>query len=308
MIYKYSDFLLENKFNQIINELFIINETGKWVDDKTYEWDLTKKDSVFKKLKIFLSELSKEKVKNYFYDFIEKVRKLPNSNKIIARYSVVFLIFVSLNYLTNDPPEGKEYLIPELKEIITSVEKSNIKKMNKASFEDAQKFVKAKEGGFTKNKKDKGNYVKTPYGRRLIGTNHGISAPVLADWMGKLPTMEDMINLTYEEALKIYKKNYWDAHNLSEYKDQMIATIIYDGAVNQGPTAMKEIVKEACKKQNISINSPYNIKDIDEINKIEQEILFNDIKKLRKDKYEKTKEADEFLDGWLNRLNSLNYE
>ena len=302
MIYKYNDFLLEKKFNQILNEIFIISE-GKWLDDETYEWDLTKKDSVFKKLKSFLNGLSKQKIKNYFYDFIEKVRKLPNSNKIIARYSVVFLMFISLNYLTNNPPEGKEYLVPKIKEIITTVEKDEMKK---SSFGEAQKFVKLAEGGYTDDKGDKGNYVKTPYGKRLIGTNHGISAPVLADWLGKLPTKEDMINLTYEDALKIYKDKYWNNQNLSEYKDQSVATIIYDGCVNQGVSGMKEVIKKAVNKQKLNVENPFNIKDIKSINKLDQEKLFNDIKKLREGKYKKGKKK--YVKGWLNRLNSLNYE
>ncbi len=297
MIYKYKNFLLENKFNEIINELFIIYESGKWIDDSTYEWDLTKKDSVFDKLKNFLSTLPKDKIKKYFYDFVEKVSKLPNSKKIIARYSAVFLIFISLNYLTQ-APEGKEPLTQEIISIIKT----------KSSFEEAQKFVKLAEGGYTQNKKDRGNYVKTPYGKRLIGTNHGISAPVLADWMGKLPTKEDMMNLTYDEALEIYKKKYWDSHNLSEYQNQSIATIIYDGCVNQGTSATKEIIKKSVKNQGISINNPYNKKDIEKINKLDQEKLFKDIKELRKEKYKRSDEADDFLKGWLNRLDILEYQ
>jgi lysozyme family protein len=302
MIYKYKDFLLENKFNQIIDELFIISENGKWIDDRTYEWDLTKKDNVFTKLKNFLSNLDKDKIKKYFYDFIEKVKVLPNSNKIIARYSAVFLIFVSLTYLTNGTPEGKEPLSPEIKEIVSNVE------VKKASFEEAQKFIKSAEGGYTQNKKDRGNYIKKNGKKILIGTNHGISAPVLQEWMGKEPTKEDMMKLTYEEALKIYRKNYWDAHNLSEYQDQLVATMIYDGCVNQGPTATKEIIKKSAENQGLLIDNPYNKKDIEEINKLDQKILFDDIKEIRKGKYKNADEADEFLKGWLNRLDGLKYE
>jgi lysozyme family protein len=310
MIYKYKDFLLENKFNQIIDELFIISENGKWIDDRTYEWDLTKNDNVFTKLKNFLSNLSKDKIKKYFYDFIEKVKVLPNSNKIIARYSAVFLIFVSLTYLTTGTPEGKEPLSPEIKEIVSNVEaKKEVKKeVKKSSFDEAQKFVKLVEGGYTQNKSDDGNFVKTPYGRRLVGTNYGISAPVLYNWLGKLPTKEDMKNLTYEDALKIYKKEYWDRYKINEYQNQSIATLIYDGAVNQGPGAMDKIIKKATLEQSLEIKNFYNINDIKNINELDQEKLFNDIKKYREERYKSSKGRKTYLKGWLNRLNSINYE
>lgn len=295
MIYKYNDFLLENKYNDIINELFIVLEKGKWINDHTYEWDLNNN-----KLKNFLSKLTKEKVRNYFYKFMEKIKNLPNSKKIITRYATIFLTFVSLNYLTAEMLESeKEKFIDLINQVDISI---------KSSFEEAQKFVKLSEGGYTDNKKDPGNYINTPYGKRLIGTNHGISAPVLTDWMGKLPTKEDMINLDYKTALNIYKNKYWDSKNLSEYTDQLVATIIYDSGVNQGPNATKTIIKKACDKQGLSVKNPYNKKDIKNINKLDQELLFNNIKELRKQRYHNTKERGEFLDGWLNRLNSLNYQ
>jgi hypothetical protein len=302
MIYKYKDFLLENEFNNIINELFIINENGKWIDDRTYEWDLTKKDSVFDKLKNFLSGLSKEKIKNYFYDFVEKVKYLPNSNKIIARYSAVFLIFVSLTYLTTGTPEGKEPLSPEIENVISNIE-INVKK---SSFEEAQKLVKLVEGGYTDDPDDRGNYVKKNGKKILIGTNHGISAPVLQEWLGRTPTKQEMMDLKYQEALDIYKNNYWNSQNLSEYIDQSVANMIYDGCVNQGINALSEIIISACSNQNLNIKNPYNIDDIKLINKLDQETLFNDIKKLREEKYKKGKKK--YITGWLNRLNSLNYE
>jgi hypothetical protein len=325
MIYKYNEFLLEKEFNQIINDLFIIIESEKWLNDRTYEWDFTdnnKKtdsksgkwtsdttyewdftnDKTYIRLKKFLSSLSKEKVRDYFYDFVEKVKKLPNADKIIAKYSAVFLIFVSLGFLSKTP-EGKKPLTTEIEQILTKKEKNEIKT---STFEEAQKFVKTAEGGYTDDKNDKGNFINKNGKKILIGTNHGISAPVLQEWLGRTPTKQDMIDLTYEEALEIYKKNYWDSQNLSEYQNQSLATLIYDGCVNQGIPTLKNMIKKAAINQNLDINNPFNINDIEELNKLDQELLFYDIKELREEKYKKG--SKKYIKGWLNRLNSLIYE
>lgn len=298
MIHKYNDFLLEKQFNLLIDDdLFNLSESFKKIDDRNYEWDFKAKT----KLKNFLEKLPKEKIKKYFYDFIDKVKNLPNSKKIVARYSFVFLTFISLNYLVDNPPVGKE-LPKELQEVIINEVDAE------SSFYIAQNFVKLAEGGYTDSKDDPGNFIKTPQGKILIGTNHGISAPVLAEWLNKIPTKQDMIDLKYKTALEIYKKNYWDKHNLSEYTNQSLATLIYDGCVNQGSTALKDIIKKALLNQDLSINSPYKIEDIRKINKLDQKLLFKDIKKYREDKYKVAKKRDQHLKGWLNRLSFLDYE
>ena len=118
-----------------------------------------------------------------------------------------------------------------------------------ADFNQAQAFVKLAEGGYTDDPRDNGNWTG---GRinvgTLIGTNHGISAPVLQSWLGRTPTVSEMKNLSYQTALAIYKKNYWDALTLSNVNNQSIALLIYDGAVNQGVGRMKQLVADSSMK------------------------------------------------------------
>ena len=59
--------------------------------------------------------------------------------------------------------------------------------------------------------------------------------------------MEDMKNLTYQEAVSIYIDRYWNRIIGNEIKNQSVALLIYDGAVNQGRGAMRSIVGESMR-------------------------------------------------------------
>lgn len=85
------------------------------------------------------------------------------------------------------------------------------------------------EGGFTHYRYDPGNWYK----RRLIGTNHGISAPVLAQWLGYTPTMAEMKRLTKAEANEIYKAKYWDSLRCDNLPSGVDYTV-FDYGVNSG--------------------------------------------------------------------------
>jgi hypothetical protein len=71
---------------------------------------------------------------------------------------------------------------------------------------------------------------------------------------------------------------------------------------------MDKIIKKATLEQGLEIKNFYNINDIKNINELDQEKLFNDIKKYREERYKSSKGRKTYLKGWLNRLNSINYE
>lgn len=87
------------------------------------------------------------------------------------------------------------------------------------------------EGGYQANPNDPGNFNSAG---ELIGTNHGISAPVLEKHLGRLPTVEDMKGLTVDVAAEIYR-GYWQAVRGGEILDHRVAAILFDMAVNHGP-------------------------------------------------------------------------
>jgi len=306
---KYNDFILESKFNNIIDEIFLLVESeGKWLDDRTVVWefDTKNKESIFQKLKSFLSKLPKEKIREYFFKLLKKFKSLPETirKKLIITYSFVFLSLVSFNYLLPTEPNKQEEYREEFS--IIKIELNKITK--KSNFNEAQEIVKLSEGGYSSDKKDRGNYIKTKWGKRFIGSKYGISAPVLMNYLKRIPEKEDMMNLSYDVALKIYKEYYWDKQNLEKFCDQNIANIIYDGCVNQGVTTIKSILRKVYNNNGVNITdneNPFYTSFITDINKVDPEKVFNEIKQERELRYKKAPTYKKHGKGWLNRLNSI---
>ena len=327
MINKYNEYLIEKQFQDIINDILRIVENGTWTSDntiewdlreepRTFEWDLTNPDSsILTKLKNLLSKLPKEKIKEYFIKLIDSIKLLPETvrRKLIINYATIFLSFVSLNYLITDTTtvDSKSDNIgnrikKEIKSIDKKIKHEIIVVLKKSDFNEAQKIVKAVEAGYSDDRGDTGNYYKG----RFIGTNHGISAPILAEYLGKTPTRADMENLSYETALDIYKRDYWDAQNLTEFCDQSVANLIYDGCVNQGTTALRSIVRDAYIENGIKISNsdnPFSNEYVKKANALNQQKLFKSIKKGRENRYREARTFRRHGRGWLARLDNIEY-
>ncbi|MCG9792470.1 glycosyl hydrolase 108 family protein [Flavobacterium algicola] len=115
-----------------------------------------------------------------------------------------------------------------------------------AKFEIADRLTRKSEGGYSSHKEDNGNWTGGKVGKGiLIGTNYGISAPVLAAYLGRTPNLLEMKNLRLETVDKIYKKNYWDVIRGDEIFDQDTANMIYDMAVTSGPGTAIKLAREA---------------------------------------------------------------
>ena len=89
-------------------------------------------------------------------------------------------------------------------------------------------------------------------------------------------------NLTYDQAVDIYKKRYWDDMKIESLPPNMRA-MAYDAAVNQGPDWTKKALAQAG-------NDPVKFLD------------------LREARYRSTAEMPEkgqYLEGWLKRVNGF---
>lgn len=115
-----------------------------------------------------------------------------------------------------------------------------------ADFEIAHKITVKNEGGYTDNPDDNGNWTGGKKGVGvLVGTNYGISAPVLKEYLGRTPTVSDMKNMSTETADKIYKKRYWTIIRGDELTRQNVANSIYDSAVNMGCSQAIKLAQRA---------------------------------------------------------------
>lgn len=104
-----------------------------------------------------------------------------------------------------------------------------------ADFKIAYGITAINEGGYSNSPDDNGNWTSGVKDMGiLVGTNLGVSAPVLMKYLGRIPTVNDMKNLSVETAQKIYKKNYWDMIRGDEIKSQAAGNSIYDSCVNMG--------------------------------------------------------------------------
>lgn len=103
------------------------------------------------------------------------------------------------------------------------------------TFERVKPLLFAHEGGYSDHRDDPGNWSSGKVGvGRLIGTKYGIAAPTLIGNRDFTVRAEHMRALTREEAIAIYKAQYWDTVR----GDDLPAGVdycVYDYSVNSGP-------------------------------------------------------------------------
>lgn len=115
-----------------------------------------------------------------------------------------------------------------------------------ANFKIADRLTRISEGGYSDHREDNGNWTGGKIGKGVfIGTRYGISAPVLKTYLGRVPTVSEMKNLSEDIADKIYIKNYWNVIRGDEIANQDIANKIYDMAVTSGPGTSIILAKRA---------------------------------------------------------------
>jgi len=333
-IEKYTEFILESEFNKILSDIHMIVESvGNWTGERTYEWDLrgdntegeksvdNQRDwleSSIQKVKDFVEKLPKEKIRIYFVKLMNSLKSIPTKlrRRLIAGYLGIFMVSLGFNNLTSDKlglvnldSEIKKEIVQISKEVNSiSVSSSQVKE-KKSDFYEAQKLVKGVEAGYSSDRNDSGNWIEIPgYGQRFVGTNWGISAQTLKEYLGRYPKKEDMMNLKYSEAVKIYKKKYWDPQNLSSFTNQSVANILYDACVNQGISATGEILRSSLKEMGVEVEKPFSETSIRKTNELDQEKLFQLIKKKREKRYKDAKTWDVHGRGWMNRLAELEFK
>lgn len=108
------------------------------------------------------------------------------------------------------------------------------------TFQEAVEFILKHEGGLSDDAQDSGGLTK-----------FGISQKSYPDL--------DIRSITREQAIAIYKKDYWDKCRCSELPHG-IDLLVMDSAVNQGPTAAIRMLQKAVRVTADGVIGPTTIK------------------------------------------------
>lgn len=158
-------------------------------------------------------------------------------------------------------------------------------------------FILKWEGGFVYDKDDLGG-----------ATNMGVTLATYRAVFGSKKTVKDLKRMTRVQWGIIFKKYYWDKWKADVIKDQNVANILVDWLWCSGSYG----IKIPQKVLGVSIDGIVGTKTIAAINARDGRELFDTIKQERKDYIDSICQArpqnKKFKKGWLNRINSLDYE
>ncbi|VWD12111.1 EF hand domain-containing protein [Burkholderia contaminans] len=169
-------------------------------------------------------------------------------------------------------------------------------------FKKISPIILRHEGGYSNRKNDKGG-----------ATNHGIAwntwqAYAMED-LGIEPTLENLKDLTDEQAEVIYVKRYWQPKGFCKFKDLRVALMVYDWTITSGGAA-KQIQKLINGKYggSVTVDGGMGEETVGALNEVsDQDALLQDIAKIRRQYYTNLTVNDptqlENLKGWLNRVN-----
>lgn len=172
------------------------------------------------------------------------------------------------------------------------------------------------EGGYSTDKTDLGNYY--PKGR-FVGTNHGIAAITLEEYLrrtgGKLlsqmtqaEAIAKMKSLTVADAKKIGKLLFWDTIRGDEFKNQSVANVIlqwYWGKPTVGIQLSKAAISGFVK--GLTNDNKMRSSEVEAINNYkDQKKIFETIKQRQYEWYDAMNDYNHET-GWLRRIASMTF-
>ena len=166
-----------------------------------------------------------------------------------------------------------------------------------ADYRKLKPFILRWEGGYINDQADLGKQ-----------TNKGVTLSTYRSVFGKNKTVSDLKKITDEQWEFIFKKFYWDKWKADDIKDQNVANILVDWLWCSGSYG----IKIPQRVLGVSVDGIVGSKTIAAINARDGRELFDTIKQERKDYIDRICQTrpqnKKFKKGWLNRINSLDYE
>lgn len=172
------------------------------------------------------------------------------------------------------------------------------------------------EGDYSTDTTDLGNYY--PKGR-FVGTNHGIAAITLEEYLrrtgGKLlsqmsqaEAIAKMKSLTVTEAKKIGKLLFWDTIRGDEIKNQSVANVIFQWYWGK-PTVGIQLSKSAISGfvKGLTNDNKMRSSEVEAINSYkDQKKIFDTIKQRQYEWYDAMNDYNHET-GWLRRIASMTF-
>lgn len=166
-----------------------------------------------------------------------------------------------------------------------------------ADYKKLKPFILRWEGGYAWHKADKGG-----------PTNKGITIATFRYYYGKGKTFNDLKHLTDEQWDYIFLRGFWNPFKATDFISQSVADICVDWAWASGT---KTAIKQVQRILGVKADGVVGNQTLCAINASNQRTLFEKVKARRIDFVEAILKRDPsqkvFLNGWKNRINSLNY-
>lgn len=154
-------------------------------------------------------------------------------------------------------------------------------------FDQAVSFTLQHEGGYARDPADPGGETK-----------YGISRRAYPDL--------DIKHLSVEQAIAIYRRDYWDAPGIGRLQDAALAARVFDLGVNCGPAAAVRLLQRASNllqpQTQLAVDGVLGPVTAAEVNAFgHQRALLAALKHQAAAHYISLNRP-RFLAGWLNRL------
>ena len=156
--------------------------------------------------------------------------------------------------------------------------------------------LKQYEGGFVNHPADPGG-----------ATNRGVTLATFQAHFGSNRTVADLKKMT-DAQWELIMKTYWDRCKGDQIRNQSIAELLVDWHINSGVAGIKAWQRSAA----LDADGIIGPKSLAVLNSPAEAVIFLRMKAAREQYYRNLALADPskrtFLKGWLNRVNSFQYE
>lgn len=170
-------------------------------------------------------------------------------------------------------------------------------------------------GAYSDHPSDRGGPTK--YGICLMFAKDVRDMNLMDKDGNRVITKEDIKKLTFDDAIKIYKKYFWDRFNLDSVEDNQKAFLVFDACVNHGYRGATKIVQKTLNKcgYNLLVDGIYGPKTRNALINADSQKFIKVFQEVRTDYYyaivRNNPSQKVFLKGWLNRIKwttrDLNY-